>query len=138
MKEDKITKRIKELQNDTRFTFKLTEDIIDSIYRIAVEDWSNEFKEKLDKVYKKDPDNKEDVKKEADKIVNSGKEMNKRFGTKGATIDYEELQQHIFKAKQEAYRDVLNYINKKNDLMDVYVYVKEMAKKVPYEEIKII
>ena len=141
MKEDKITKRIKELQSDTRFTFKLTEDIIDSIYRIAVEDWSNEFKEKLDKVYKKDPDKeykKEDIKIEVDKIVSSGKEMNKRFGTKGATIDYEKLQQHIFKAKQEAYRDVLNYINKKNDLMDVYVYVKEMAKKTQYDEIKII
>lgn len=132
MKEDKITKRIKELQSDTRFTFKLTEDIIASIYRIAVEDCALEKKDP-DKVYKK-----EDVKREVDKIVSSGKEMNKRFGTKSATIDYEELQQHIFKAKQEAYRDVLNYINKKNDLMDVYVYVKEMAKKVPYEEIKII
>lgn len=140
MKEDKITKRIKELQSDTRFTFKLTEDIIASIYRIAVEDCVLEKKDS-DKEYKKDPDKiykKEDVKKEVDKIVNSGKEMNKRFGTKSATIDYEELQQHIFKAKQEAYRDILNYINKKNDLMDVYIYVKEMAKKVPYEEIKII
>ena len=132
MKEDKITKRIKELQSDMRFTFKLTEDIIASIYRIAVEDCALEKKDP-DKVYKK-----EDVKKEVDKIVSSGKEMNKRFGTKSATIDYEELQQHIFKAKQEAYRDVLNYINKKNDLMDVYVYVKEMAKKVQYDEIKII
>lgn len=132
MKEDKITKRIKELQSDTRFTFKLTEDIIASIYRIAVEDCALEKKDP-DKVYKK-----EDVKREVDKIVSSGKEMNKRFGTKSATIDYEELQQHIFKAKQEAYKDVLNYINKKNDLMDVYVYVKEMAKKVPYDEIKII
>ena len=132
MKEDKITKRIKELQSDTRFTFKLTEDIIDSIYRIAVEDCAIEKKDP-DKVYKK-----EDVKREVDKIVSSGKEMNKRFGTKSATIDYEELQQHIFKAKQEAYKDVLNYINKKNDLMDVYVYVKEMAKKTQYDEIKII
>ena len=132
MKEDKIAKRIKELQSDTRFTFKLTEDIIASIYRIAVEDCALEKKDP-DKVYKK-----EDVKREVDKIVSSGKEMNKRFGTKSATIDYEELQQHIFKAKQEAYKDVLNYINKKNDLMDVYVYVKEMAKKVPYDEIKII
>ena len=132
MKEDKITKRIKELQSDTRFTFKLTEDIIASIYRIAVEDCALEKKDP-DKVYKK-----EDVKREVDKIVSSGKEMNKRFGTKSATIDYEELQQHIFKAKQEAYKDVLNYINKKNDLMDVYVYVKEMAKKTQYDEIKII
>ena len=45
MKEDKITKRIKELQSDTKFTFKLTEDIIDSIYRIAVEDCTLEKKD---------------------------------------------------------------------------------------------
>ena len=132
MKEDKITKRIKELQSDTRFTFKLTEDIIASIYRIAVEDCALEKKDP-DRVYKK-----EDVKKEVDNIISSGKEMNKRFGTKSATIDYDELQKHLFKAKQETYREILNYINKKNDLMDVYVYVKEMAKKTEYDEIKIV
>ena len=117
MKEDKITKRIKELQKDTKFTFKLTEDIIASVYRIAVEDCALEKK---------------------DEVVSSGKEMNKRFGTKRATIDYDELQKYLFKAKQETYREILNYINKKNDLMDVYVYVKEMAKKTEYDEIKIV
>ena len=38
MKEDKITKRIKELQEDSRFTFKLTDDVIALVYRTAVED----------------------------------------------------------------------------------------------------
>ena len=131
MKEDKITKRIKELQSDTKFTFKLTEDIIASVYRIAVEDCALEKKDP-DRAYKK-----EDKTYDSDKVVSSGKEMNKRFGTKRATIDYDELQKHLFKAKQEVYREILNYINKKNDLMDVYVYVKEMAKKTEFDEIKI-
>ena len=132
MKEDKITKRIKELQSDTKFTFKLTEDIIASVYRIAIEDCALEKKDP-DRTYKK-----EDKVYDPDKVVSSGKEMNKRFGTKRATIDYDELQKYLFKAKQETYREILNYINKKNDLMDVYVYVKEMAKKTEYDEIKIV
>ena len=132
MKEDKITKRIKELQKDTKFTFKLTEDIIASVYRIAVEDCALEKKDS-DRAYKK-KDNAYD----SEKVVSSGKEMNKRFGTKRATINYDELQEYLFKAKQETYREILNYINKKNDLMDVYVYVKEMAKRTEYDEIKIV
>lgn len=118
MKEDKITKRIKELQKDTKFTFKLTDDIIASVYRIAVEDCALEKKE--------------------EKVVSSGKEMNKRFGTKCATLDYDELQKHIFKAKQEAYVNVLKYIEKNNDLIDTYRYAKEMAKKTMQDEIQII
>ena len=132
MKEDKIKKKIKELQNDTKFTFKLTEDIIALVYRIAVEDCALEKKDP-DKVYKK-----EEKICDSDKIVSSGKEMNKRFGTKRATIDYDELQKYLFKAKQEAYRDILNHIEKNKDLIDIYQYAKEMAKKTEYDEIKIV
>ena len=53
MKEDKITKRIKELQNDRRFMFKLTDDIIALTYRTAVEDCAKEKKDP-DKVYKEE------------------------------------------------------------------------------------
>ena len=131
MAEDKITKRIKELQSDTKFTFKLTEDIIASVYRIALDDVAK----RLIQINCKDPDT---AYKSKDTIVGSSKEMNKKFGTKHATIDYDELQKYLFKAKQETYREILNYINKKNDLMDVYIYVKEMAKKTEYDEIKIV
>ena len=137
MAEDRISKRIKELQSDTKFTFKLTEDIIASVYRIAL----NDVAKRLIQINSKDPDaayKKEDKVYDSEKIVISGKEMNKRFGTKCATIDYDELQKYLFKAKQETYREILNYITKKNDLMDVYVYVKEMAKKTEYDEIKIV
>ena len=67
MKEDKITKRIKELQEDSRFTFKLTDDVIALVYRTAVEDLSKE---------KKDPDK---VYKDEEVITTSSKELNKKF-----------------------------------------------------------
>ena len=73
MKEDKITKRIKELQEDSRFTFKLTDDVIALVYRTAVEDLSKEKKD-LDKVYK-----------DEEVITTSSKELNKKFGSKETT-----------------------------------------------------
>lgn len=140
MKEDKITKRIKELQKDSKFNFKLTEDIIASVYKIAVEDLTNENKEQVKTNKKEEPViNEKTIDKFCDDVViETSKKLNKRFGTKGVTFNYEELQKHLFKARQETYREILNYINKKNDLMDVYLYVKEMAKKTQYDEIKII
>ena len=132
MKEDKVEKRIKELQKDSKFTFKLTNDIIALVYRIAVEDCSKEQKDS-DKICKENP-----------VIVSSSKELNKKFGSKRNKEDlrtYEDEDRNrtiAFKAKQEAYRDILNQLEKTRDLMDVYMYVKEMAKKTKYDEIKII
>ena len=131
MAEDRISKRIKELQSDTKFTFKLTEDIIASVYRIALDDVAK----RLIQINSKDPDA---AYKSKDTIVGSSKEMNKRFGAKRSYEDYDKEQTIIFKAKQEAYADILNYINNKNNLMDVYVYVKEMAKKTKYDEVRIV
>lgn len=126
MKEDKIAKRIKELQSDSKFTFKLTEQVIDLVYRIAVEDCSNELKEKLDKVYKS-----EDV------VVKSSKDLNKNFGSKRKLDDTEaewKRKEKETKIKSETYADVLKYIENHSDLMDVYIYVKEKAKE--YYDIK--
>ena len=130
MKEDKITKRIKELQNDRRFMFKLTDDVIALVYRTAIEDCSKEKKDP-DRVYKKDND----------VVVESSKDLNKRFGSKRKSEDsyneykpWEEREKEA-KLKSEAYADVLNYIEDHSDLMDVYVYVKEKAKE--YYDIKI-
>lgn len=120
MKEDQILKRIKELQSDTKFTFKLTEDIIALVYKIAVEDLSKE---------KKDPNK---VYKDAGVVITSSKELNKKFGTKEATYTKEELkteiQNNIQKTKRDIYLDLLKEIETKNDLMDVYIYVKEKCK----------
>lgn len=119
MKEDKITKRIKELQSDSKFTFSLTEQVIDLVYRIAVEDCAKE---------KKDPDK---AYKEDDTVVKSSKNLNKNFGSKRKLNDTEaeyERKEKETKIKSEAYADVLNYIENHSDLMDVYIYVKEKAK----------
>ena len=119
MKEDKITKRIKELQNDRRFMFKLTDDIIALTYRTAVEDCAKEKKDP-DKAYKGD-----------DVVVKSSKDLNKNFGSKRKLGDTEaewEKKEKETKIKSETYADVLNYIENHSDLMDVYIYVKEKAK----------
>lgn len=120
MKEDKITKRIKELQSDTKYTFKLTEDIINLVYRTAVEDLSKE---------KKDPDK---VYKNEDIIITSSKELNKKFGSKETTYTKEqlntEIQNNIQKTKRDIYLNILKKIESNNDLMDVYIYVKEKCK----------
>ena len=83
MKEDKITKRIKELQEDSRFTFKLTDDVIALVYRTAVEDLSKEKKD-TDKVYKDD-----------EVVIASSKELNKKFGSKETTYTKEQLKTEI-------------------------------------------
>jgi len=120
MTEDKITKRIKELQNDRRFMFKLTDDIIALVYRIAVEDCSKEKKDP-DKAYKKDNDTK----------------SSKKFGSKpnlGETESEWQKREKETKIKSETYADVLNYIENHSDLMDVYAYTKEKARE--YYDIK--
>lgn len=125
MTEDKITKRIKELQNDRRFMFKLTDDIIALVYRIAVEDSSKEKKDP-DKAYKKN-----------DAVVKSSKDLNKKFGSKpnlGETESEWQKREKETKIKSETYADVLKYIENHSDLMDVYIYVKEKAKE--YYDIK--
>ena len=125
MKEDKITKRIKELQNDRRFMFKLTDDVIALTYRTAIEDCSKEKKDP-DKVYKSD-----------DIVVNSSKDLNKKFGSKqklGETETGWEQREKETKIKSEIYAEILKYIENHNDLMDVYIYVKEKAKE--YYDIK--
>ena len=43
MEQSVINERIKELQNDSKFAFKLTEDVIDIVYRTAIKDLINEI-----------------------------------------------------------------------------------------------
>jgi len=120
MKEEKIAKRIKELQSDTNYTFKLTEEIINSVYRTAVEDLSKEQK----------VSNK--ISNEEDVIITSSKDLNKKFGSKEVTYTKEqlinEIQNNIQKTKRDIYLELLKKIESENDLMDVYIYIKEKCK----------
>ena len=124
MKEDKIEKRIKELQNDRRYMFKLTEDVIALTYRTAIEDCAKEKKDP-DKVYKKDDGY----------VSSSSKEMNKKFGSKHNEDETPwEKKEKEAKVRSEIYSEILHYIENHSDLMDVYVYVKDKARE--YYDIK--
>ena len=123
MKEDKITKRIKELQSDRRFLFKLTEDVIALTYRTAIEDCAKEKKDP-DKVYKSD-----------DVVVKSSKDLNKKFGSKHNEDETPwDKKEKEAKVRSEIYSEILHYIENHSDLMDVYVYVKDKARE--YYDIK--
>lgn len=124
MKEDKIEKRIKELQSDRRYMFKLTEDVIALTYRTAIEDCAKEKKDP-DKVYKKDDEY----------VSSSSKEMNKKFGSKHNEDETPwEKKEKETKIRSEIYSEILHYIENHSDLMDVYVYVKDKARE--YYDIK--
>lgn len=116
MKEDKITKRIKELQNDRKYTFKLTEDVIDLVYRTAIEDVKNNLISCV----------KENIKDEI--VITSSKELNSRFGSKKPEENELTEAQKIQRVKRNIYLELLTKIESNNDLMDIYVYVKEKCK----------
>ena len=107
MKEEKIKERIKQLQNDSKFTFKLTKDIIDSVYRIALED------------AKKENNNKN---------VGTTKEFIKEIKSK-KIYDDELIEELKAKEKKMTYIEVVNYIKAHFDLMDVYIHFRELAEK---------
>jgi len=119
MKEEKITKRIKELQSDTKYTFKLTNEIINLVYRTAVEDLSKDIKES-NKV------------KDEDVIITSSKDLNKKFGSKEVTYTKEqlkaEIQNNIQKTKRDIYLELLKKIESETDLMNIYIFIKEKCK----------
>lgn len=119
MKEEKIAKRIKELQSDTKYTFKLTNEIINLVYRTAVEDLSKDIKES-NKV------------KDGDVIITSSKDLNKKFGSKEVTYTKEqlktEIQNNIQKTKRDIYLELLKKIESETDLMNIYIFIKEKCK----------
>ncbi len=107
MIEEQINKRIKELQHDNTLTFKLTEDVISIVYRTALDDFTSTMQESL----------KDEVKDNKTKV---------KFGTKNKSD--ENINNVIQKTKRDTCYDILNYIESKNDLLSVYIYVKEKCK----------
>lgn len=125
MKEEKIQENIKQLQNDISYSFKQTSEVIDIIYRKAVNDVDSE---------------KSNIKvKEAsqnDIIVQSSKDLNKHFGSKVNDADIS-IEQKINRAKRDSYYDILKYVeNNKHDLIDVYNYIKEKCKEFGEDGVK--
>lgn len=125
MKEEKIQENVKQLQNDISYSFKQTSEVIDIIYRKAVNDVDSE---------------KSNIKvKEAsqnDIIVQSSKDLNKHFGSKVNDADIS-IEQKINRAKRDSYYDILKYVeSNKHDLIDVYNYIKEKCKEFGEDEVK--
>lgn len=128
MKEEKIQENIKQLQNDISYSFKQTSEVIDIIYRKAVNDVNSE-KSNATVLEVKDAS-------QNDIIVQSSKDLNKRFGSKVNDADIN-IEQKINRAKRDSYYDILKYVeSNKHDLIDVYNYIKEKCKEFGEDGVK--
>lgn len=124
MKEEKIQENIKQLQNDISYSFKQTSEVIDIIYRKAVNDVNSE------------KSNIEVKEAQQDIIVQSSKDLNKHFGSKINDADIS-IEQKINRAKRDSYYDILKYVeSNKHDLIDVYNYIKEKCKEFGEDGVK--
>lgn len=120
MKEEKIQENIKQLQNDISYSFKQTSEVIDIIYRKAINDIDNEKSNVAVFEVKDAPQNG----------------INKRFESKVNDADIN-IEQKINRAKRDSYYDMLKYIeNNKHDLIDVYNYIKEKCKEFGEDGVK--
>ena len=120
MKEEKIQENIKQLQNDISYSFKQTSEVIDIIYRKAVNDVNSE-KSNTAVLEVKDA---------------SQNGINKQFGSKVNDADIN-IEQKINRAKRDSYYDMLKYIeSNKHDLIDVYNYIKEKCKEFGEDGVK--
>ena len=127
MKEEKIQENIKKLQNDISYSFKQTSEVIDIIYRKAVNDVNSE---KSNTAVLEVKDASQDI------IVQSSKDLNKHFGSKVNDADIS-IEQKINRAKRDSYYDMLKYIeSNKHDLIDVYNYIKEKCKEFGEDGVK--
>ena len=120
MKEEKIQENIKQLQNDISYSFKQTSEVIDIIYRKAVNDVNSE-KSNAAVLEVKDA---------------SQNDINKHFGSKINDADIS-IEQKINRAKRDSYYDILKYVeSNKHDLIDVYNYIKEKCKEFGEDGVK--
>ena len=128
MKEEKIQENIKQLQNDISYSFKQTSEVIDIIYRKAVNDVNSE-KSNTAVLEVKDAH-------QNDIIIQSSKDLNKQFGSKVNDADIN-IEQKINRAKRDSYYDILKYVeSNKHDLIDVYNYIKEKCKEFGEDGVK--
>lgn len=120
MKEEKIQENIKQLQNDISYSFKQTSEVIDIIYRKAVNDVNSE-KSNTAVLEVKDA---------------SQNDINKHFRSKVNDADIN-IEQKINRAKRDSYYDILKYVeSNKHDLIDVYNYIKEKCKEFGEDGVK--
>lgn len=137
-----IEKKIKELQNDMKLSFKMTDEVIDIVYRQAVEDlkkFDNSNKEPKKERQNKDlqyfdeveeyTKYKEDFKKYLELRNSSPKRFGNKINDKQQTID-----SYIKRERLETYRKVINKIDKSRDLITVYDFCRKEIEKINNDE----
>ncbi len=99
MNDQYINKRIKELQKDYHLTFKLTDDLISDVYKIAYEDCLKNNKQ--NKKESKQPQTPQKI-----------------------------SERDILYIKKQIYEDIANYMEKNQDLIDIWDYINTLRKQV--------
>ena len=153
-KEKYIDKKIKELQNDLKLTFKMTEEIIDISYRQAVNDIQNfdtSNKESKKNVQKKPwsdsspksntikyQENVEEYLKNKDDFekflaAKNNIKSSDRFRRFGPKTDEEILTDTIKKVKLDIYKKIIDKIDSSRDLITIYDYCRREVEKINEE-----
>ena len=149
-REKYIDKKIKELQDNLKLSFKMTEEVIDISYRQAVNDISNfdnsnkeskknqqrkpwsepsikantiEYQEKFEEYLQ----NKNDFEKflEAKNKLQDGRQ--KRFGPKS---DEKALKEVIRNDKLNIYKCIIDKIESSRNLLEIYDYCRKEVEKI--------
>ena len=150
-KEKFIDKKIKELQNDLKLSFKMTDEVIDISYRKAVNDIQNfstsnkesiknsqnkselpvktispnslKYQEKLEE-YLQNKDEFEKFLKAKNRILDG---RQKRFSSKSDTYN---LKEAIKQEKLDIYKKIIDKIEYARDLMTIYDYCRQEVEKI--------
>lgn len=160
-KEKFINRKIKELQNNFKLSFKMTEEIIDISYRQAVNDIQNfntSNKESKKDIQKKpwsentspnlkeslvidSPEYKDKIneylknKDDFEKFLAAKNDIKSsgRFRRFGPKTDEETLTDTIKKVKLDIYKKVIDKIDSSRDLLTIYDYCRKEVEKINEE-----
>lgn len=132
MTEEQIQEKIKDLQSDNSLFFKMTSDIIDIVYRKALEDNDDYINNtpknnNLNLLQKENKELKTSNKQLQGQITNLQKQIaNYKNIVENDSTNLKKI--GISNPEKKAYIDILNFIEKNFDIEMVYTYVKDKAK----------
>ena len=132
MKEEQIQQKIKDLQNDSSLFFKMNSDIIDIVYRKALEDNDDYINNtpkniNINLLQKENKELKGFLKEWEDKY-NQLQEQYTKYKNVVENDSSNILKIGISDPVRRTYIDILNFIERNYDIDIVYTYVKEKAK----------
>lgn len=130
MKEDQIKTNIENLQKDNSLFFKMTSDVIDIVYRKALEDNGNITILKNNNLNSLQKENKE-LKESIKNLEKKYQQIQEKYTTYKNIVDNDQsnkLNIGITDPQRKAYIDILKFIERNYDIDIVYTYVKEHAK----------